>query len=95
MDHGHSFICDGKKVRTTISMKERGVYDLVKDMGQMGFQGGQLGQSLRIWEKMLDGEATIFLGLAGAMFPAGLAEFIAYLIRERMVDCLVKTDNDK
>jgi len=91
MDHGHSFICDGERVRTTLPMKERSVSDLVRDMGQMGFQGGQLGQSLKIWEKMLDQEATIFLGLAGAMVPAGLAEFIAYLIRERMVDCLVST----
>jgi len=40
---------------------------------------------------MLDEEVTIFLGLAGAMVPAGLGEFIAYLLRERKVDCLVST----
>ncbi len=72
-------------------MRDRGVNDLVRDMGRMGFQGGQLGASMRIWERMLDEEATIFLGLAGAMVPAGLGEFIAYLIRERLVDCLVST----
>jgi len=42
----------------------------------MGFQGGQLGASLRIWERMFDEDVTIFLGLAGAMVPAGLGEFI-------------------
>jgi deoxyhypusine synthase len=72
-------------------MRDRGVADLVKDMGRMGFQGGQLGTSLRIWERMLDEDVTIFLGLAGAMVPAGLGEFIAYLLRERLVDCLVST----
>jgi deoxyhypusine synthase len=91
MDHGHGFTCDGERIRTTIPMKDRGVADLVNDMGSMGFQGGQLGQSLRVWMRMLDEEATIFLGLAGAMVPAGLGEFISYLIRERMIDCLVST----
>jgi deoxyhypusine synthase len=91
MDHDGGFACKGEKIRTTIPMKDRGVADLVRDMGRMGFQGGQLGASLRVWERMLDEDVTIFLGLAGAMVPAGLGEFIAYLLRERMVDCLVST----
>ncbi len=91
MDGGYGFSCDEKHIRTTIPMKDRSVVDLVRDMSKMGFQGGQLGQSLRIWESMLEDEATIFLGLAGAMVPAGLGEFISYLIKERMVDCLVST----
>ena len=90
-DHSHDFICSGEKIRTTIPMKDRGVADLVRDMGKMGFQGGQLGASLRVWERMMDEDVTIFLGLAGAMVPAGLGEFIAYLLRERKVDCLVST----
>lgn len=91
MDHGHGFVCKGEKIRTTIPVKDRTVADLVSDMGSMGFQGGQLGASFRVWERMLDEETTIFLGLAGAMVPAGLGEFIAYLLRERKVDCLVST----
>ena len=89
--HGHDFICNGERIRTTIPMKERGVADLVADMSNMGFQGGQLGTSLNVWKRMLDEDVTIFLGLAGAMVPAGLGEFIAYLLRERKVDCLVST----
>src|SRR5512136_235416 len=91
MKGSYGFNCDEEKIRTTIPMKDRSVANLVKDMSRMGFQGGQLGQSLRIWESMLKEEATIFLGLAGAMVPAGLGEFISYLIKERMVDCLVST----
>ncbi|MDD1740087.1 MAG: deoxyhypusine synthase family protein, partial [Methanothrix sp.] len=77
MDHGqsHDFACSGDKTRTTIPMKERGVAELGEDMSRMGFQGGQLGTSLKIWKRMLEEDATIFLGLAGAMVPAGLAEF--------------------
>jgi deoxyhypusine synthase len=89
--HGHNFICNAERIRTTIPMKDRSVSELVADMGNMGFQGGQLGTSLRVWERMLDEDVTIFLGLAGAMVPAGLGEFIAYLLRERKVDCLVST----
>lgn len=93
MDHiqGHDFICKGERTRTTIPMKPRGVADLVEDMSKMGFQGGQLGSSLKIWKRMMEEDVTIFLGLAGAMVPAGLGEFIAYLIRERRIDCLVST----
>jgi deoxyhypusine synthase len=79
------------KTRTTLPMKDRRVADLVRDMGRMGFQAGNLGESYRIWERMLDEEVTILLGLAGAMVPAGLGEFIAFLVRERMVDCVVST----
>jgi len=57
----------------------------------MGFQAGNLGESYRIWERMLDEEVTILLGLAGAMVPAGLGEFIAFLVKERLVDCVVST----
>jgi len=49
MDHAHDFVCNGERIRTTIPMKPRGVAELVEDMSRMGFQGGQLGTSLRIW----------------------------------------------
>jgi len=90
MNHDHG-ICNGEKRRTTMGVSDRSVADLVSDMSRMGFQGGQLGQSLKAWENMLDEEITIFLGLAGAMVPAGLGEMISYLISHRMVDCLVST----
>lgn len=80
-----------ERERTTIGVAERSAAELVREMARMGFQGGQLGQSLLIWEKMLEGEVTIFLGLAGAMVPAGLGEIVAYLISQRFVDCLVST----
>ncbi|MGB4087223.1 deoxyhypusine synthase [Methanothrix sp.] len=90
-NYNHKSFFNGERIRTTIPVKNRGVAELVGDMSRMGFQGGQLGTSLRIWERMMDEDVTIFLGLAGAMVPAGLGEFIAYLLRERKVDCLVST----
>lgn len=86
MNHSES-----KMERTTIPMADRSIGELVYEMSRMGFQAGQLGQSLRVWENMLSKEVTIFLGLAGAMVPAGLQEMIAFLISRRYVDCLVST----
>jgi len=77
---------------TTLGMKERSVHQLALDMSQLGFQAGQLGRSVAAWQKMLQEEdITIFLGLAGAMVPAGLRNMISYMISQRMVDCVVST----
>ena len=40
---------------------------------------------------MLQDDATIFLGLAGAMVPAGMKGIISYLIQNRFIDGLVST----
>jgi deoxyhypusine synthase len=34
---------------------------------------------------------TIFMGLSGAMVPAGMRNIITYLIEKRLIDCLVST----
>ena len=40
---------------------------------------------------MLRDEATVFMGLAGAMVPAGMRPLIVYLIENRLIDVLVST----
>jgi len=40
---------------------------------------------------MLDDEVTIFLGLAGAMVPAGMGKILAFLVRNRYVDAVIST----
>lgn len=81
-----------EELATTMGMEDRSVYRLARDMAQLGFQAGQLGRSVEAWEKMLaEEEITIFLGLAGAMVPAGLRKLIATMISKRMVDCMVST----
>ncbi|MBI5903079.1 MAG: deoxyhypusine synthase [Deltaproteobacteria bacterium] len=67
------------------------VEDLVKRMGDAAFQGRNLSIAVDIWEEMLKTRTTVFLGLAGAMVPAGMRELLVYLIRNRYVDCLVST----
>lgn len=64
---------------------------LLQDMGKTAFQGKNLALALQIWAEMLQERVTIFLGLAGALIPAGMRQVIVYLIQNRFIDCLVST----
>lgn len=65
--------------------------ELVQSLGDTSFQARNVGTAATIWERMLADEVTIFLGLAGAMVPAGLRKVLVYLIENRLIDCLVST----
>jgi deoxyhypusine synthase len=65
--------------------------DVLARMERISFQGRNLATARRVWEKMLAGDCTIFLGIAGALSAGGLRMIIAQLIAERYVDCLVST----
>jgi deoxyhypusine synthase len=64
---------------------------IVEGMSGTSFQARNLAAATRIWKNMLDDEVTIFLGIAGAMVPAGMRSIIRYLIENRMVDVIVST----
>lgn len=64
---------------------------LLERMEKISFQGRNLGTARRIWEKMLGSDATIFLGMAGALSAGGMRLTIAHLIEKRYVDVLVST----
>lgn len=65
--------------------------ELVDALGNTSFQARNVGLARDIWGRMLEDEVTIFFGLAGALVPAGLRKVIAYLIENRLIDCLVST----
>ena len=66
--------------------------ELAERMGGTAFQARNLGQSVDIWRQMLvEDETVVFLGLAGAMVPAGMRPLLVYLIENRLIDCLVST----
>src|SRR3979490_3243938 len=60
-------------------------------MERISFQGRNLATAHRIWQKMLQDDVTVFLGMAGALSAGGLRLVGAHLIRNRYVDCLVST----
>ncbi|GBE53960.1 MAG TPA: deoxyhypusine synthase [Euryarchaeota archaeon] len=75
-----------------VKIEKRGLSELLEDMAKTGFQGRKLGEAFQVWKNMLeDKEVTIFLGLSGAMVPAGMKRVISYLIRNNYIDVIVST----
>src|SRR6187551_2485975 len=64
---------------------------VLERMERVSFQGRNLATARRIWERMLASDATIFLGMAGALSAGGMRLLIAHLIERRYIDCLVST----
>jgi deoxyhypusine synthase len=64
---------------------------LLRSMGETAFQGKNLSVAAQIWAEMIKQKVTIFLGLAGALIPAGMRQVLVYAIQNRMIDCLVST----
>jgi deoxyhypusine synthase len=68
------------------------VGDLLAGMAKTGFQGRRLGESVEVWASMIrDPECTIFLGLSGAMIPAGMQKVLIELAHRNYFDVLVST----
>ncbi|MDP3768769.1 MAG: deoxyhypusine synthase family protein [Dehalococcoidia bacterium] len=66
--------------------------ELMERMAGTSFQARHLAAATDIWARMLaDPEATVFLGVAGALVPAGMRPVLSYLVEHRMVDCIVST----
>jgi len=65
--------------------------DVLARMERISFQGRNLATAYRVWQKMLESGATIFLGMAGALSAGGLRLVVAHLIEHRYVDCFVST----
>jgi len=78
-------------VRPVKIQPQKNLAELIRAMRQTAFQGKNLSLAVQIWEKMLKGRVTILFGLAGALVPAGMRQVLVYIIRNRMIDCLVST----
>lgn len=67
------------------------VDQLVKQMEGCAFGAGRIGAACDILEEMQADDVTKFLGLSGAMVPAGMRKIIADMIRDGYIDILVTT----
>jgi len=81
-----------KQETKPVEIKKQKVSDLVENMALTGFQGRKLGEVTKIWQEMLkEKEITIWLGISGAIIPAGMRKTISFLIKNRFVDAIVST----
>lgn len=75
-----------------IEVNDKSISELLKEMQHTAFQGRKLGEAVEIWLNMLkESSCVIFLGLSGAMIPAGMRRIISYIIEQRFADCIVST----
>ena len=75
-------------------MVEKGmkVDELVKRLGNCGMNAKKLSLAVDVVEDMVeDKECNVFIGLAGAMVPAGMKNVIIELIKNNWIDVLVST----
>jgi deoxyhypusine synthase len=79
-----------KAVKSIKIKKQMQVKELVSEMSGCGFGAGKIAEASRIMKIMFDDkECKIFLGIAGAMVPAGMKDIILDLLDE--TDVLVTT----
>ncbi|MEF8837889.1 MAG: deoxyhypusine synthase [Haloarculaceae archaeon] len=68
------------------------VGELAAGYGDAGFGANAMAEAVDIYTEMLErDDVTNFLGLAGAMVPAGMRRIVADLVRDGHVDALVTT----
>lgn len=67
------------------------VDELVAGLRGCAFGAGRLAKAVDIYEEMLVEETTKFMGIAGALVPAGMRSILAKMVRDRYVDVVVTT----
>jgi deoxyhypusine synthase len=67
------------------------VGELVAEYGEAGIGAADVERAVDIYAETLSDDVTNFLGLAGAMVPAGMRQVVTDLIRDGHVDALVTT----
>jgi deoxyhypusine synthase len=71
--------------------RRKNVATLLEKMEGISFQGRSLGRAFHVWKRMLDDRVMIMMGMSGAMVPAGMRRLVVYMIKNRLIDCLVST----
>ncbi len=66
------------------------VGELLEEYGKAGVLGaGNLADAQRVLEEMLQGDVTVFLGMAGPLTASGLRSVIRDMIKKKMVSAVV------
>lgn len=81
-----------KTIRPAKITRDMTVDQLVDTLSGCAFGAGRIYEAVDIYREMInDRDCTKFLGLAGAMVPAGMRHIISDMIRDREIDVLVST----
>jgi len=68
------------------------VSELIDSMGKSGvFSAGRLAEAVGTYQEMIENDATIFMGVGGALVPGGLRQVLVKVISDGLVDVIVTT----
>jgi len=71
--------------------RRKNVASVLEKMQGISFQGRNLAMAYKVWKQMLGDRTLIMMGMSGAMVPAGMRRLVVYMIKNRLIDCLVST----
>ncbi len=81
-----------KKIRDMEIGSDISAFDLISQFRASGvFGAGRVERATSILKDMMDFNAHVYMGLAGAMVPAGLRRVVSQMISRGIVDTLVST----
>ncbi len=67
------------------------VDELAREYAAAGVGAADLAEAVDVYTEMQSADATVFMGLAGAMVPTGMRRIVSDLLRDGHVDALVTT----
>jgi len=71
------------------------VNEMVKELGNAGFQAKKVAEATDVWEQMIkDKDCTKFLALSGSLVPGGMRNVIAEMLKNRFVDVVVSNGSN-
>jgi len=75
--------------------KKQTINDLVRQMKFTAFNARRIGEAVDLLEQMIkDKNCVKFLGLSGALVPAGMSSCITEMIKNKWVDVIVSTGSN-
>lgn len=80
-----------EEVRQIKPIKSKEIVNFIESYRNFGFQANNLYIACKIIEEMIKNNATVFIGISGALVAGGLRKIISELIRRRIVDVVVTT----
>ncbi len=89
MNNKHTFT--GKKIDPPNIYPNMSISDLISFYGSTGFNARRLSEAAKMFQKMIDTDATTCLTISGAMTPIGLGKSISTLIEKGFIDWIITT----
>ena len=81
-----------KKIEHVVIEPVMQVKELVDRMGKSGvFSAGRLAEAVDVYQDMIKNDATIFMGVGGALVPGGLRQILVKAISKGLVNVMVTT----